>query len=338
MPWPSSSSQILGIPTYAQNPLAVLPPNFQTSAFWTWAGTDTNHPTVISYTSDVSGYGTKTGLQPIDLQNFVGIPLIYNTAPPVPLTNDQLFTYLRQAEDWVETESGILLAQAWIASPPLGTTALNTLTPPLGTTSGNPTGQIYGVDYDIIDAGYDFFYRRFLMEGWGVQQLRYRPLKTMVTYNFIYPLLSEFFSAPRTWLIEDWDAAILRIVPAANVQMLPLFAMQLAFMGFAQSLPGGLYMQYIAGLNQVDYDTRWAFMKTLVLSTAAVYALNSVQGTINYGAIRQATSVDGLRYDVSYPNSGAAFGGIIQNFANQRDTLLRTAVDMVRGVVAFISL
>lgn len=120
--------------------------------------------------------------------------------------------------------------------------------------------------------------------------------------------------------------------------MLPLFAMQLAFMGFAQSLPQGLYMQYVAGLNSVDYSTRYAFMKTLVLATAAVYLLNTLQGSVNFGAIRSSTSVDGLRYDTSFPASGAAYQGLITQFSNIKTELMRTAIDMVRGVVAFVSL
>lgn len=193
MPWPSASNAILGIPSMAQSPNALLPNNLQTQAYWTWANTNTNNPSVIAYGQNPN-IPTKTGLLPSDLQSFVGVPTVINTPGsncPTPLTNAQLLAYIRQAEDWVEQESGILLAQAWIASPPLSPQGL--LSVGIHSTSPAASGQIYGVDYDIIDAGYDFFYRRFLMEGWGIQQLRYRPLKTMVQFSFIYPLLSEFF-------------------------------------------------------------------------------------------------------------------------------------------------
>ena len=59
---------------------------------------------------------------------------------------------------------------------------------------------------------------------------------------------------PPTWFVEDEDFGLIRLVPAANVQMLPLFAMQLAFMGFAESIPGGLWFQYTAGLNNSEYN------------------------------------------------------------------------------------
>jgi len=319
-----------------QAPLTNLQPGYQTHSLWTWVNQGTSNPQVLYYFANSP---TKTGLVPADLVNFVGLPVqINNPALPVPtpVPDTQLFQIIRQAEDWVETESGIQLAVAWVASPPLAPAALTDLS--ITSTSPPANGQIRGIDYDIMDVGYEFFYRRFISEGWGAQQLRYRPLKSMIAWSFIYPLLNEFFQIPRAWMIEDWDAAILRVVPSVNVQMLPLFAMQLAFMGFAQSLPQGMYMQYIAGLDQTDLSTRWSFMKTLVLSQAALILLNILQGSVNYGAIRQATSVDGLRYDVSYPNSGAAYGGLIQNFQNQRDSLLQVAIEQVRGVVAWISL
>jgi hypothetical protein len=303
-----------------------------TAAQWQW-NTTNYPPTVIAYNN---GTTTKTGLQPIDLQNFIGIPLIFNTNPPQPLSDQQLLGIIRQAEDWVEQNSGILLSKAWIASPPVPASAIASTA--IITTSNPVSGQVQGIDYDMYDSGYDFFYRRFLMEGWGIQQLRYRPLKNVYYMSFIYPLLSEFFQIPLSWIIQDNDAAFVRIVPAANVQMLPLFAMQLAFMGFAQSLPNAMYFQYVAGLDSLDYQSRYAFMLTLVLSEAAIIALGILQGTVNYGAIRQATSVDGLRYDVSYPNTGAAYGGLIMQFTNQRNELMTTAIDLVRGAPAFFSL
>ena len=338
MPYPSNP--VLALPTYAQNPLNNLtsPGQVVSQAQWTWQGTSTNTPSVQYYFNNSP---TKSGITANDLRNFVGVPFLIGggtPANPTPslMSDSQVWQMLRQAEDWVEQESGILLTQAWIASPPVTSGGAQAIS--LVTTSPAASGQVLGVDYDMLDPGYDFFYRRFLMEGWGAQQLRYRPLKTVVSYAFIYPLLSEFFQIPRTWIVEDWDAALIRIVPSANVQMLPLFAMQLAFMGFAQSLPQGLYMQYVAGLNSVDYNTRYAFMQQLVLATAAIYLLNTLQGSINFGMVRQATSVDGLRYDQSYPSSGAAYQGLITQFTNMQTQLMRTAIDACRGVLAFISL
>ncbi len=307
-----------------------------TRAIWTW-NTSTNPPSVIAYNS---GIATKTGLTPGDLTAFIGVPaVIYSNipnCPPTPITPAQLLAYIRQAEDWVEQESGILLSKAWIASPVVPPDEI--LATGILTTSPPASGQVQGIDFDIYDSGYDFYYRRYLMEGWGIQQMRYRPLKNVYNMSFIYPLLSEFFRVPPTWIIQDQDAAFVRIVPAANVQMLPLFAMQLAFMGFAQSLPQAMWFQYVAGLDSLDYQSRYAFMKTLVLATAAIYLLRTIQGSINFGVTRQATSVDGLRYETSYPKDGAAYTGLIMQWQQQQQQLLRTAVDLVRGAPAFFSL
>jgi hypothetical protein len=307
--------------------------NQPSASFWSWDTTVTP-PFLNNY---AQGYPTKTGLQVIDLQNFIGVPTVINANPPVELSTDQLQGLLRQAEDWVEQNSGVLLTQTWIASPPPISNA-QALTAGILTTSNSVSGQVLGVDFDLADIGYDFYYRRFLMEGWGIQQLRYRPLKQVYNLAFIYPLLSQFFNVPLSWVITDQDAGMVRLVPAANVQMLPLFAMQLAFMGFATSLPQALWYQYSAGLDANDYATRFSFMKTLVLATAAVWTLNILQGSINFGTIRRATSVDGLRYEQAWPNSGAAYAGLISSFTRQRDELLRSAIDLVRGAPAFISL
>ncbi len=127
-----------------------------TAAQWTW-DTTSYPPTVLAYNN---GSSTKTGLQPIDLQNFIGIPLVQNTAPPQPLTDAQLLGIIRQAEDWVEQTSGILLSKAWIASPPVNAAAIPATA--IITTSNPVSGQVQGIDYDMYDSGYDFFYRRFL--------------------------------------------------------------------------------------------------------------------------------------------------------------------------------
>src|SRR5579872_3176153 len=98
MPWPSPQNTILGIPTYAQNPLTILPNGFQSQAFWTWQNTNTNNPSVVYYGQDPTT-STKTGLTVADLQGFIGVPttIIIPPSPiPVPLTNQQLLDYLRR--------------------------------------------------------------------------------------------------------------------------------------------------------------------------------------------------------------------------------------------------
>ncbi|MDE2232589.1 MAG: hypothetical protein KGJ90_00455 [Patescibacteria group bacterium] len=325
-------------------------PIVQTTALWLW-DTSGYIPVVSGYPSGIGASGftytnTKTGLQPVDLQKFVGVPLQYYGNPSVPVDNDVITGWIRYAEDMVEQETSILLCQTWVASPP----AFNSYTTNvLGLSVNTSTGfQVRGHDYDLEDNAYDFIFSRAQDEGWMYQILRYRPVQSL-TYNvsgnpatvgqtavkntaFVYPLLNEFFRIPPSWNVEDKDFGLIRYVPAVNVQMLPLFAMQLAFMGFAEDVPGAIWLQYTAGLCPADYSSRFSFMKQLVLAEASIIALNSIQGTVNLGAEEVQTTVDGLSFKQKF-NKGGPFGPLIDQFTKRRDALLEMARSKVEGPV-----
>ncbi len=311
-----------------------------TRALWNW---DTSQSPPV-----VSGWGgqpTKTGLLPADLQSFVGVPLSYYGNPSTPVPSTTQIQWIRWAEDWVEQETNLLLTGTSIASPPALTQA-EVGAIGIVVSSGSGGIQQIGMDYDLEDAAYDFFFERAQNEGWMYQMLRYRPIRRYMDFGvnmpalqnytavtnvaYIYPLLSEFFAVPPSWYVEDRDFGLIRLVPAANVQMLPLFAMQLAFMGFAASVPGGIWFQYQAGLTNNDYLTKFSFVKQLVLATAAVQALQSIQGTVNLGIVEQRVIVDGLQYGTRYDARGA-YIGLIDQFSKMRDALKETAKGMVTG-------
>ncbi len=312
----------------------------QTQALWNW-DTSVSPPVASGW----NGQPTKTGLLPADLQSFVSVPLVFYGNPSTAVPNTTLLQWIRWAEDWVEQKTNLLLTGTWIASPPTLTVQQTTATGII-VSSGSGGVQKQGLDYDLEDAPYDFFFKRAQDEGWMYQNLRYRPIRRVADFGvdmpalqsytevqnvaYIYPLLSEFFSVPPTWYVEDRDFGLLRLVPAANVQMLPLFAMELAFMGFAQSIPGGIWFQYTAGLTANDYNTRFSFIKQLVLATAAVQALSSIQGTINYGIVEARTTVDGLQYGTRYDARGA-YIGLIDQFKKMRDELLDDTKGLVSG-------
>lgn len=326
-------------------------PLVRTQALWQWTFPASGAPYVSGYPTvpdggcySPTGSGgyfppTKTGLKPQDLQNFVGVPLQYYGNPPVPVDNATISGWIRYAEDTVEQETSILLTQTWVASPP-------TLTPPqtlavgLLVSSGSNGYQNQGIDYDLADAAYDFEFPRAQDEGWMYLTLRYRPVQSMsyspTNYtavkntSFIYPLLNTFYRMPPAWNVEDRDFGFIRYVPAANVQMLPLFAMQLAFMGFAESVPGAMWLQYTAGLTPFDYGSRFSFIKELVLAIAAVRALSSIQGTINMGILELTTQVDGLLQRRKYDTAGP-FGSLINSFNAQKKDLMNRAKNMVSG-------
>jgi hypothetical protein len=313
-----------------------------TSALWTWTSGASGLPMVA--TGYPSGYATKTGLKITDLQNFIGIPLqYYNTNPPVPVAEAVILQWLRWAEDWVEAKTGLLLTQTWVASPPAFTPAQAQA---IGITTTSSGGyQVLGEDYDIEDAAYDFFFPRAQDEGWMIYSMRYKPVKDTIygpqtpqsanaikNISYVYPLLNEFFAVPPSWQVEDHDFGLVRLVPSANVQMLPLFAMQLAFMGFAESVPGAIWFQYKAGLTQNDYNSRWSFIYQLVLAQAAITALQAIQSTINMGALEYRMFVDGLQYSTKFSPNGP-LGYLMDRFMKMRDEYLSQAVNKVTGPV-----
>src|SRR5579859_7220851 len=85
-------------------------------ALWNWNVPASGSPTVNQFSS---GFETKTGLQPSDLAAYVTVPLQdYSQNPPAPVEPDTIIQWIRWAEDWVENQTGLLLCQSWVASPP----------------------------------------------------------------------------------------------------------------------------------------------------------------------------------------------------------------------------
>lgn len=315
-------------------------PLVPTAPLWSWS-TSGSVPIVTGYPTAGGFSATKTGLTPQDLRDFVGVPIVYYGNPPVAVNDSVILQWIRYAEDWVEQETSILLCQTWVAGPPSPNPAV---TLQLGLTFPSQTSgfgyQRQGYDFDLQDAAYDFFFKNAQDEGWMAQTLRYRPVQS-ITYtpddataikntSFVYPLLNQYFRMPRSWNVEDRDFGFVRFVPATNTQMLPLFAMQLAFMGFAENVPGAIWFQYTAGLTPFDYQSRWSFMKQLVLCGAAIQALSSIQGTINLGVLSVDTMVDGLRQQMKFSEKGP-YGSLITTFQSQRDAYMVRARALISG-------
>ena len=321
---------------YGSNPV-------NSQALWQWDNSGA-YPVATGYGLPGAYKPTKTGLLPQDLQDFVGVPLQYYQPQPSPVSPHTIISWIRYAEDWVESETSILLTPTWVASPPLLQPGVPQLTGVVPAGSGSAI-QVLGQDYDLADAGYDFYIDRYKDNGWGCQPLRYRPLRNVTqpsrilstgdfnatkNMSFIYPLLEQFFRVPQSWIVEDEDFGLIRTVPSSNVAILPLFAMQLAMLGFSEILPNGLWLQYTAGLMPNDYNTRWRFIKELVLCIAAIRALSSIQGTISMGLLEHSTTVDGMSFTAKYDRKGP-FSGLIDQFTKQRDELIGTAYTKVAG-------
>ena len=186
-------------------------------------------------------------------------------------------------------------------------------------------------DY-LDDAAYDFHFENAKDEGWMYMFYRYTPVRHVELISFIYPLMNEYFRVPPSWIQPDKQHGLVRLVPSTNIMNLPLFSIQLAFMGFAQSIPAGLWTQYICGLSPYDYQTRFSFMKQLVLCEAAIQTLTSIQAGVNMGMTTSTIHSDSLSYTTQYPGAGP-FDGYIKSFRKQRDDLMKIAFNAVRGPV-----
>ena len=316
--------------------MALLPTGALTTvtptALWTWDTTNPNDPIPQAY----NGYPTKTGLLPDDLSLYCGVPLYYNGTPPVAMTSTQKLQAIRWAEDWVEQETGLLLTPTWIASPPTRNVQ-ETANAGMSTSSG---AQQLGVDYDLEDAPYDFFYDHTQDEGWFEISMRYRPIRNVNPLDlgpiknmaYQYPLLNTIFRIPPTWMVVDQDYGILRLVPGQNLAMLPLWAMTLTLGGNAMSIPGALHFQYSAGLTPNDMRSRFSFIKQLVLAHASILCIRSIAGGIGLGADQYSTLIDGVQFSTRYGAQGP-YGAQIAQFEKQRNELLQTAINKVMGPV-----
>lgn len=275
---------------------------------------------------------------PQDLKNFIGVPVMIPAtiyAPARVVTDAEILQWIRWAEDDIEQKTNIRLCQTWVAAP---AAALPEQASNVGLITKNGGGQQLGIDYDFAEPAYDFHFDNAQDDGWMVQKLRWKPIQGpdyndpngFKNYAYIYPLLNAYFRVFMSWFVTDKDYGMIRLVPATNVQMLPLFAMQITFQGFSNSVPGGLWFQYVAGLNPNDYKTNYAFILRLVLAAASITGLSILQGSINLGVTDMQTSVDGLAQRIAYPGKGP-YSGLIANLQAMVKDDMRTAKSRVGG-------
>ena len=133
-------------------------PLVQTTALWTWnipASGSLEGPTPIGYGAQSTP--TKTGLMASDLLGFVGIPLSIYGNPPTPIPTSTIIQWIRYAEDWVEAKTSLLLCPTWVAAPP---TVQSLSTRATGLITANGTTQQLGVDMDLAESSYDFFFSK----------------------------------------------------------------------------------------------------------------------------------------------------------------------------------
>jgi hypothetical protein len=299
-------------------------------ALWDWGPnpSNPNGPLVIQgYNTFSSGpTPTKTGLTAQDIQDYCGVPLYYKGNPPRAVTEQEIIRRIRRMEDSIEQNSSVLLTPTYIASEPIRDVDLM---PQLQIISSSGNGIMnQGVEYDLADDKMDFRFEQAQDNGWLNLMLRYKPLNifnsdqtAVKKWAYVYPLLSAYFNISPSWFVENRPFGYLRVVPAQNVQLLPLFMLQLSVQGYTSSTPGGIALYYTAGLSENDYNTRFSFIRELVCAATCASLLGSIQGTYNLGTTESALLADGLQYSVKYDPKGP-FAGLIANFNSIKDELL----------------
>lgn len=307
-------------------------PPLITNALWTW--TDASPPVFQAYYQNSP---TKTGVMPQEVRDFAGVALTRYGNPPRPLSDLEILKAIRSAEDYIEQKTGLLLTPTTVASQPTRSAQQSIAANVIGRAPNG--GQLLGKDYDLADAPYDFKFDRAREEGWLIQSLRYRPLRILDDETtaikqiaYIYPLLNEYFQIPVSWYAEDLDFALVRIVPAVNITVLPLFALQLAVQGFSNSVPGGIWAWYTAGLTPYDYKNRFQFATELVLCIAVCRCLLMCQGSVNQGLESVSVLEDGVQTQFKY-RAGGAYSDLIKGFTTRGDDLMYMAITAIGGPV-----
>ena len=87
-----------------------------TKALWNWTAKVSGQQPIVSTYS--SGAKTKSGVQPQDLKNYVVVPIQQYGNPPIPICDDTIYDWIRDAEDEIENDTNVLLCQTWVAAPP----------------------------------------------------------------------------------------------------------------------------------------------------------------------------------------------------------------------------
>jgi hypothetical protein len=146
----------------------------------------------------------------------------------------------------------------------------------------------------------------------------------------MYPLLNNYYNIDPSWYVETKDFGFLRIVPSRNVQMLPLFALQLAVAGFSNNLPGGWVLMYTAGLAPSDYVGRFSFVKNAISASVCAAILTQLQAGVNQGSQEVTVQADGVATTQKW-NAKGAFAGEIAAFQAQYEALKDDAYWLVGG-------
>lgn len=254
-------------------------------------------------------YTTDTNLPlPSEVRNrwCYGLPLTNERG--IPMSDEDLMTFLKSAIRSVERKLGIKLKPTKYAASP------------------DERELVKGTDYEVEEAPYDYDAKAW--RNYGFLQLKQRPLISLDGFKLVLPngsIIMDFKTRPE-WLKLYKVNAQLHIVPYAGDPT--IFALlggsQSGFpfvTGVMQSnLPQMLYVDYTAGydLHEIPDDIRSAIAKT-----AAIDVLGIAGDAVLAGVASLSTSIDGLSESFSTTASAtnATYGAHILQYQKEIDTL-----------------
>lgn len=125
-----------------------------TQALWTWSNPVSGQQQIVQSYPTVNGAPTKSGVLRADLEAYIQMTIQQYSVPQVPISDNTVTQWIRWAEDDIESETNVRLCQTWLAAPPAKTNTEVQLLD-LGVKYNY---QQLGIDYDVAEPAYDFFF------------------------------------------------------------------------------------------------------------------------------------------------------------------------------------
>lgn len=168
-----------------------------------------------------------------------------------------------------------------------------------------------------LEPGYDYDPNIFIGNRWGFQQLRQRPVQSLIQVSFAYPAPTDtLFIIPSNWFRIDQKYGVLNMVPVQTAISLPLNAFILSALGGGRTVPLMLQIRYIAGLANVAAD--YPDILDAIKRQAVLGIIND-----NYVPSSGSASVDGLSQSLAFD---------IDRYQKQQDKKIETLRSSIHGI------
>ena len=145
------------------------------------------------------------------------------------------------------------------------------------------------------DPGYDYEPSLWTADTFGLIELRHRPLVSVQTIIFNYPVPTEtFFSVPQDWIRFEPRSGRVNLVPDQSAISLPLTTFIMAAFGGGQRIPLIMQCAYQAGLINVK-DT-YPDLVNIIMRMAVLDIIDDLflpgSGSVSGDGLSQSTSWD----------------------------------------------